>query len=143
MEPGYVRSSEEHRPLDLVRNAARPRRLGRTTSARRCLTPRRGGWRRVSKRRFRYVDSLGKPVDDDRLGRTEALAIPPAWREVWISPNSRAKLQATVSTQRADSSTSATRHSAAGEQKRLDRPVRFGDLPRYAAQRRPRRPART
>ena len=58
---------------------------------------RRGGWRRKgSKGRFRYVDARGKPIDDpDRIERIEGLAIPPAWRDVWISPNPRAKLQAT------------------------------------------------
>jgi DNA topoisomerase-1 len=58
---------------------------------------RRGGWRRSgSKGRFRYVDARGKPIaDEDRIARIEGLAIPPAWRDVWISPNPRAKLQAT------------------------------------------------
>ena len=34
-------------------------------------------------------------MDDDKVARIEALVIPPAWRDVWISPNPRAKLQAT------------------------------------------------
>jgi DNA topoisomerase I len=58
---------------------------------------RRGGWRRVgSGRGFRYTDSRGKPIDDPaQIERIESLAIPPAWRDVWISPRPRAKLQAT------------------------------------------------
>ncbi len=57
---------------------------------------RRGGWRRLGRRRFRYVDSRGRPVDDDeRLERIRSLAIPPAWEDVWISPNPSADLQAT------------------------------------------------
>jgi DNA topoisomerase-1 len=58
---------------------------------------RRGGWRRRgSKGRFRYEDSRGNRIDDpDALGRIESLAIPPAWRDVWISPRPGAKLQAT------------------------------------------------
>lgn len=58
---------------------------------------RRGGWRRLgSKGRFRYEDSRGNRVDDPAaLERIEALAIPPAWRDVWISPRPGAKLQAT------------------------------------------------
>ncbi|HEY8192779.1 MAG TPA: hypothetical protein VIF36_02540 [Gaiellaceae bacterium] len=58
---------------------------------------RRGGWTRVgSKRRFRYEDSRGKPITDpDKVARIEALVIPPAWRDVWISPRPNAKLQAT------------------------------------------------
>jgi DNA topoisomerase-1 len=57
---------------------------------------RRGGWRRLGKRRFRYVDSRGRAItDEDALARVRGLAIPPAWTEVWISPNAGAKLQAT------------------------------------------------
>jgi DNA topoisomerase I len=58
---------------------------------------RRGGWRRVgSRRRFRYLDSRGRRIaDDGQVERIERLRIPPAWADVWISPNPRAKLQAT------------------------------------------------
>jgi DNA topoisomerase-1 len=58
---------------------------------------RKGGWRRLgSKGRFRYVDSRGKPiVDEAKLARIEAIVIPPAWKDVWISPRANAKLQAT------------------------------------------------
>ena len=59
--------------------------------------PRRGGWRRRgSKGRFRYEDARGNRITDpDRIERIEALVIPPAWKDVWVSPNPRAKLQAT------------------------------------------------
>ena len=58
---------------------------------------RRGGWRRAgSKGRFRYEDARGKPIDDPaKLERIESLVIPPAWKDVWISPRAGAKLQAT------------------------------------------------
>jgi DNA topoisomerase-1 len=57
---------------------------------------RRGGWRRLGRRRFRYVDSRGRPItDEDALERIRGLVIPPAWTDVWISPNAGAKLQAT------------------------------------------------
>src|SRR6266511_2719662 len=58
---------------------------------------RRGGWRRRGRRKpFRYVDHRGNPITDpEHVERVEALAIPPAWREVWISPRPRAKVQAT------------------------------------------------
>jgi DNA topoisomerase-1 len=58
---------------------------------------RRGGWRRLgSARRFRYEDSRGKPiVDEAALERIDSLRIPPAWKDVWISPRAGAKLQAT------------------------------------------------
>ena len=46
--------------------------------------------------RFRYVDARGNPVkDEEKLERIRALVIPPAWKDVWISPNAGAKLQAT------------------------------------------------
>ena len=59
--------------------------------------PRRGGWRRRgSKGRFRYEDARGNRITDPaKIERIEALVIPPAWKDVWISPNPRAKLQAT------------------------------------------------
>jgi DNA topoisomerase-1 len=59
---------------------------------------RRGGWRRRgSKRRgFRYYHANGREiVDPAQLERIEGLRIPPAWRDVRISPRPRAKLQAT------------------------------------------------
>ena len=59
--------------------------------------PRRGGWRRVGSRgRFRYYDARGNRITDAaKLARIEALVIPPAWREVWISSRPDAPLQAT------------------------------------------------
>ena len=55
------------------------------------------GWRREgSKGRFRYVDAAGRQITDEaKLERIDALAIPPAWKDVWIAPTARAKLQAT------------------------------------------------
>jgi DNA topoisomerase I len=59
--------------------------------------PRKGGWKRVgSSGHFRYVDARGNLIAaEDQLERIRALVIPPAWKEVWISPNAGAKLQAT------------------------------------------------
>ena len=58
---------------------------------------RKGGWRRAgSKGRFRYLDSRGRQITDAaKLERIESLVIPPAWKDVWISPRANAKLQAT------------------------------------------------
>jgi DNA topoisomerase IB len=58
---------------------------------------RRGGWTRAgSKGRFRYLDSSGGRIDDPaKIERIESLAIPPAWKDVWIAPGAGAKLQAT------------------------------------------------
>jgi DNA topoisomerase I len=58
---------------------------------------RRGGWRRAGSRgRFRYFDSRENEIKDEaKLARIESLVIPPAWKDVWISPRPAAKLQAT------------------------------------------------
>jgi DNA topoisomerase I len=46
--------------------------------------------------RFRYLDARGNAItDEEKLERVRALVIPPAWKDVWISPNASAKLQAT------------------------------------------------
>jgi DNA topoisomerase-1 len=45
---------------------------------------------------FRYVAADGAGIDDpEEVARIEALAIPPAWTEVWICPNPRGHIQAT------------------------------------------------
>jgi DNA topoisomerase I len=47
-------------------------------------------------RGFRYFDSQGREINDaEKVERIEALRIPPAWRDVWISLRPGAKLQAT------------------------------------------------
>jgi DNA topoisomerase I len=58
---------------------------------------RRGGWRRKGRKgNFSYVDSRGRKISDpEKIARIEGLAIPPAWKDVWISPRPTAKLQAT------------------------------------------------
>lgn len=51
--------------------------------------------RRVSGAGFNYVDSEGATVrDPETLARIKALAIPPAWTEVWICPHPRGHIQA-------------------------------------------------
>ncbi len=48
-------------------------------------------------RGFRYIDAAGKPIrDGDELRRIKALAIPPAWNEVWICPNPNGHIQVTA-----------------------------------------------
>src|SRR6202045_4487909 len=58
------------------------------------LTP---GIRRARARNgFRYSGSDGHPIHDaETLGRIKRLAVPPAWTDVWISPDPRGHLQAT------------------------------------------------
>ena len=91
---------------------------------------RRDGWRRLGRKRFRYEDARGNPIDDEEaLQRIRALVIPPGWTDVWISPNPRAKLQAT-------GTDAAGRRQylyhpdfrAAQDREKFDRLVRFGEL---------------
>jgi DNA topoisomerase-1 len=47
-------------------------------------------------RGWRYRDDRGRPIDRPNvIARIDALAIPPAWRDVWICRSSRGHLQAT------------------------------------------------
>jgi len=55
------------------------------------------GWTRKGRKgAFRYYDQRGREIRDPaKVDRVAQLAIPPAWKDVWISPSARAKLQAT------------------------------------------------
>jgi DNA topoisomerase-1 len=55
------------------------------------------GWTRKGRKgAFRYFDGRGRQIRDAvKVGRIEQLAIPPAWKDVWISPSAKARLQAT------------------------------------------------
>jgi DNA topoisomerase IB len=59
-----------------------------------CSAP--GLHRRRRGRGFAYTDLDGRPISDaETLARIEALAIPPAWRDVWICPLPNGHIQAT------------------------------------------------
>lgn len=81
------------------------------------------------KNAFRYRDARGRVVHDEAtLARIEALAIPPAWKDVWISPRPGAKLQATGFD--AAGRKQYLYHSAfraAQEQEKYDSLIRFGE----------------
>jgi DNA topoisomerase-1 len=52
--------------------------------------------RRRRGKHFEYRDAKGAAVNDGEvLARIRALAVPPAWTDVWISPHSNGYLQAT------------------------------------------------
>jgi DNA topoisomerase-1 len=54
------------------------------------------GWtRQRAGRGFAYRDTDGVLIKDDRLDRVRALAIPPAWKDVWICPWPNGHIQAT------------------------------------------------
>ena len=96
---------------------------------------RKGGWTRVgSRRHFRYLDGRGKRITDPaKLERIQALAIPPAWKEVWISPRPTAKLQATgVDTAGRRQYLYHEDYRAAQEEAKFHKLVRFADaLPAF------------
>jgi DNA topoisomerase-1 len=95
----------------------------------------KGGWKRDgSRRHFRYLDGRGRPITDiAKLERIQSLAIPPAWKDVWISPRATAKLQATGLD--AAGRRQYLYHEdfrAAQEEAKFDKLVRFGDaLPAF------------
>ena len=54
------------------------------------------GWRRRrAGKGFAYYDEDGVLIRDERVDRIRALAIPPAWRDVWICPWPNGHIQAT------------------------------------------------
>jgi DNA topoisomerase-1 len=61
----------------------------------RTVSTRDPGWTRVRHGRgHRYLDVDGSPLGAQEVARVKALVIPPAWRDVWISPYPNAHLQA-------------------------------------------------
>ena len=88
------------------------------------------GWTRKGRKgAFRYYDARGRQiVDPSRLERIERLAIPPAWKDVWISPGSRAKLQATGRDKAGRKQyLYHPDYRAAQEQAKYDRLIRFAE----------------
>jgi DNA topoisomerase-1 len=81
-------------------SSATPPEAAESAEARRRARLRRSdpngpGIRRVDADPPRYVDVRGRSLDDPgRLERIRALAIPPAWRDVWISTDERGHIQA-------------------------------------------------
>ena len=90
----------------------------------------RGGWRRIGSRgRFRYVDARGDPITDEaKLERIHALVIPPAWREVRISPRPSAKIQAAgIDSAGRRQYIYNAEFRAAQEQAKFDKLIRFAE----------------
>ncbi|GAA0471820.1 DNA topoisomerase [Paractinoplanes deccanensis] len=55
-----------------------------------------GYGRRRAGKGFTYLDTDGSTLhDQDEIERIKALVIPPAWKDVWISPDPRGHIQAT------------------------------------------------
>ncbi|MEX1908156.1 DNA topoisomerase IB [Janibacter sp. Y6] len=61
----------------------------------RTVSPSAKGWtRRRAGRGFSYVDADGQRLPAEDVARIRALAIPPAWEQVWISPFANGHIQA-------------------------------------------------
>lgn len=89
-----------------------------------------------SRRHFRYEDSRGRRITDpEQLARIESLAIPPAWKDVWISPRPGAKLQATgVDSAGRTQYLYHPAYRAKQEQEKYDKMIRFAErLPHLRA----------
>lgn len=54
----------------------------------------RGWTRRRAGKGFAYRDESGRPLPPDQVERIRSLAIPPAWRDVWICPFPNGHIQA-------------------------------------------------
>ena len=99
-----ARRSPRRQEVLLARQSRReevtPARTGKTpphvspAAPRRLLSP--GLTRRKHGKGFTYLDADGERVTDpEDLERIAELGIPPAWKDVWICPDSRGHLQAT------------------------------------------------
>src|SRR5438309_4374267 len=78
-----------------MNSATAPRESARDAGLR-YVTDSRPGIRRIrSGRGFRYVGPDGSAIDRDHAAWIKRLAIPPAWRDVWICTDRRGHLQAT------------------------------------------------
>ena len=87
-------------PARKLPDAARPSEdapaVARKVGLRYVVDSKPGITRRKTAAGFRYVAPDGKPVrDEDALKRIRALAIPPAWADVWICPLAHGHIQAT------------------------------------------------
>lgn len=88
------------------------------------------GWTRKGRKgSFRYYDAAGREITDAaKLERIELLVIPPAWKDVWIAPTGRAKLQVTGYDKAGRKQyLYHPDYRAAREQAKYDRLIRFGE----------------
>jgi len=93
--------------------------------------------RRKSRHGFDYLDADGASIHDPKtIDRIRALAIPPAWTDVWISPKANGHIQATGRDQRRRKQYRYhPRWSATRSGGKFDRLVAFGRaLPRLRKQ---------
>ncbi|MFI7582131.1 DNA topoisomerase IB [Kocuria sp. M1N1S27] len=82
--------------MAVTQRSPQPPRSSRTPRLRRSNCSRPGITRRGHGRGFAYRQADGTKVEDrDQLERIRQLVIPPAWKDVWISPHPNGHIQAT------------------------------------------------
>jgi DNA topoisomerase-1 len=83
-------------PAEVLRLRAEARHAARAAGLKYVDDTRPGIRRQRKGSGFSYLDAHGKPVREPAtLRRIRALAIPPAWRDVWICPSAQGHIQAT------------------------------------------------
>jgi DNA topoisomerase I len=87
------------------------------------------GIRRIRRGRgFSYRTEEGEPVDDATLARVRALAVPPAWTDVWICAHPRGHIQATgIDDAGRKQYLYHERWRAHRDRQKFDRMISFGD----------------
>ncbi|MDP9111102.1 MAG: DNA topoisomerase IB [Candidatus Eremiobacteraeota bacterium] len=79
-----------------VESAADPQQSAKAAGLRYITDEIPGIRRRLAGKHFEFIDPKGKPIEDEaEIARIRALAIPPAYTDVWISPIANGHLQAT------------------------------------------------
>ena len=85
-----------HKGIPTVRIITDPEKSARVVGLRYVSDAMPGIRRKKAGKGFRFISTGGKTISDaNRLGRIRSLAIPPAWRDVWICPIENGHLQAT------------------------------------------------
>ena len=89
-------TSEQAEEVAQVEVAVDPKDSARAANLRYVSDSRAGITRRKSGKGFTYTDPKGERITDKQeIARIKALAIPPAWTDVWISPYPNGHIQAT------------------------------------------------
>jgi len=82
--------------VDVSATAENPREAAKEAGLRYSSDDRPGIRRRRRGRGFQYLDAHGRTITDrEERARIDALAVPPAWTDVWICPSPNGHLQAT------------------------------------------------
>ncbi len=100
--PKARRKTARQRELETIFNSLAPEESAKAAGLR-YVSDARPGIRRekLGEHTFRYRDAHGSEVTDETvLARIKILVIPPAWTDVWISPQANGHLQATGRDQR-------------------------------------------